>query len=121
MTWRLLSSPEADADIDDILAWSGIRFGETAQRRYRMLLRQALVDIAANPKRAGVHDHNDIVRGVLSYHLRHSRRRAAEGGVHKPRHSIYFRLIEPQTVEVIRVLHDAMDTVRHIPGSQSHE
>lgn len=115
---KLLTSPAADADIDGILAWSSLRFGASARRRYRALIGQALADIAADPRRAGVRDCGEFLVGMRSYHLRHSRSRSREGAVRTPRHAIFFRLLDPGTVQIVRVLHDSMDAAQHFAMGQ---
>jgi toxin ParE1/3/4 len=54
---------------------------------------------------------------VRKYHLKHSRKNAAVGGliVKKPRHFIVYR-VNGDTLEILRVLHDRMDLPRQMGG-----
>ena len=54
---------------------------------------------------------------VRSYHLRHSRDRAATpyGIVRRPRHLLLYRVISADVIGVGRILHDAMDIDQHVP------
>lgn len=105
MNWTL--SSRARLDVRAILSASGDQFGESAQRRYRMLLEQAIEDVAANPRRRGVHGVE--AQGVYLYHARHARARTpADQRVGRPRHLIVFEVVDDE-IRVLRVLHDAMD------------
>jgi toxin ParE1/3/4 len=115
--WKLRLSVPAERDIEDILAHSETEFGETARLRYETLLAAALNDLLSDPDRAGVRLRDDLGPNVRSYHLLLARDRAkgAYGIVHKPRHMVIFRLTVPDTLDVGRVLHDAMEIADHIP------
>lgn len=110
-------SPLAEHDIDDILAHSEAAFGGTARTRYAALITAALRHIAGDPDRIGVKRRDELGKGYRSYHLQYSRGRGATqyGLVRRPRHLILFRLAAPDTVDVARVWHDAMDIARHLP------
>lgn len=74
-------------------------------------------DLAADPRRHGTIERIDLGPGIWSYHLRYSRDRARRetGIVHRPRHLILFRQLQPTTVGVGRILHEVMDQPRHLP------
>lgn len=114
-TYRLAKA--AEADIAALLDHTYDLFGEVARRRYETLLATALRDIAADIGRVGVKLRPELGEGVRSYHLRHSRNRAAvDGGViSRPRHLLLFRQIDVEIVGVGRVLHDSMEIERHLP------
>lgn len=113
---RIALSPAARRDIGEALTWSQERFGERAARRYADLFKQALHDIAADPERPGSTRRPDLARGVWTYHLFFSRDRARSdlGIVRKPRHLLIYRR-RGETIEIVRVLHDARDVERHLP------
>lgn len=115
---RLRLSRAAETDIIDILAWSQSRFGDAVRRRYERLIVVALSDIASDPFRPGGIARPELGVGVRSWHLRVSRRRAAESGavVARPRHFIIYRQADTDLVVVGRVLHDAMELERHLQG-----
>lgn len=98
-------SARARLDIRIILSASEARFGLDARRRYRLLLERSIADLAADPGRAGVQE----AAGLRLYHTRHARARTPpRRRVARPRHVIVFRIVGAE-VEVLRVLHDAMD------------
>ncbi|WP_416235356.1 type II toxin-antitoxin system RelE/ParE family toxin [Nitrospirillum sp. BR 11164] len=107
----------AQADLRAILAHSHQAFGKEALRRYQALLLQAIRDLRVDPCRLGSVDWPQ--ESIRTYHLRHSRKRARVFGqaVLEPRHLFVYELVEPDTVNILRVLHDAMDVERHIPGA----
>ncbi len=82
---------QAQADISDILDWTGQHFGDAAQDRYEQLLSRALEGLEEDP-------------------LRHSK---ADIGVAHPRHLIVYQLQQGDVVNIVRILHDAMDFERH--------
>jgi toxin ParE1/3/4 len=113
----VILAPSAKADMRDVLDWSLEKFGLQAEKRYRALLKQALTDIANNPRRPGFQERPDIAQDVLVYHLRFSRERAksALGTVGDPRHFVVYRQRKHSNViEVIRILHDGRDLARHV-------
>jgi toxin ParE1/3/4 len=119
---QLLVSGPAKRDIAAILNWSLREFGEDAAARYNALIRQALLDIRANPERPGAQYRKELAEGVVVYHLRHSRDRPRTrlGTVSNPRHFVIYRL-RGQTVEILRLLHDARDLQRHLPPPDTPE
>jgi toxin ParE1/3/4 len=107
---RLRLSAPARADIAEILAWTVRQFGILAQERYARLLEAALADLQAEPQRTGSVARPEIGGAVRSYHLRHSKKGTK---VARPRHLILYRIGDDGTVEIGRVLHDAMELDRH--------
>ncbi|MBS0297602.1 MAG: type II toxin-antitoxin system RelE/ParE family toxin [Proteobacteria bacterium] len=116
---RLVIAPRARRDIDTILLESAGGFGELVADRYRRLIGQALRDLESDPDRLGVKQRLDLPAGIETYHLRHSRGRTGVEQVRRPRHLLVLRR-EPERLVLIRVLHDAMDLVRHLdePGTE---
>lgn len=110
-------SPEAQADIEAILAWTHEQFGEQGRLRYEELLAQAILDLASEPNRAGTLERPELARGARAYHLRHSRDDVTRsvGRVRKPRHFLLYRMAADGVLEIGRVLHDSMDLARHLP------
>jgi toxin ParE1/3/4 len=111
---RLLVSPQARKDVSELLRWSEAQFGQEAKGRYRRLVQQAYADLRADPDRAGVQSRPDLADSVCFFHVRHSlTRRPQADRVATPRHFIVFRR-NGNVLEVLRVLHDAMDIARHL-------
>ena len=114
---RLRLSVAAQDDIADLLAWTARRFGARARARYAALLAAALADLAADPARPASAPRPELGAGVRSYHLRHSRKRGRteDAPVGRPRHVVLYRTDPAGTVEVGRILYDAMELERHLP------
>ena len=115
---RLRLSAFAVIDIEDILLRSELSYGEAARQRYEALLEAALRDVAGDPDRPGVRQREELAPGARTYHLFYSRQRGRTdlGIVRRPRHVLLFRLKDPETVEIGRVLHDAMEPAAHLPA-----
>ncbi|CAN7476273.1 type II toxin-antitoxin system RelE/ParE family toxin [Rhizobium sp. LjRoot254] len=116
-------SDTARADMVDILTRTHERFGAMARKRYERLIITALRDVAADPRRIGTIDRPELGKNVRSYHLRHSRERAGleSGMVRQPRHLLLYRITGPDIIGIGRVLHDAMELERHLPGRYGDE
>ena len=107
MSRYTLSGP-ALQDIATILAESAARFGDAASAT-------ALVELAADPARPGSRVAPELANGARIYHLRGSKRRArtGAGAVGAPRHFVLYRVLEPDLIGVVRVLHDSIDLPAH--------
>jgi toxin ParE1/3/4 len=95
----------AEGQLADVLAYSGGKHGDLRRRRYQVLIRTALLDLAADPGRHNVR----IVNGRLHYHIRHSRDRVPTppGKVGDPRHIIIAKVVGP-VLFVLAFAHDSM-------------
>ena len=109
------------ADIVDILRLSQTQFGDQARQRYQVLILAALKAIASRPYRVGSNERNELAPGLRSYHLIYSRQQTkhAHGTVKNPRHIVFYRVASDDVIEVVRLLHDAMDAQLHLPSDQS--
>lgn len=114
---RFRLSPEAQEDIEAILAWTHGQFGEQVRLRYEELLVQAILDLADDPGRPGTLERPELSKGARTYHLRHSRDHVSRaiGRIRKPRHFLLYRVATDGFLEISRVLHDSMDLARHLP------
>lgn len=112
-----LSGP-AKADISSILRTSETQHGGDARIRYRGLLAAAMRRAAAEPQGRLTLDRGELLAGLRSLHIRHSRNESREAPVGEPVHVIFYRAVEPGLVEIVRVLHDRMEPSRHV-GSAS--
>jgi toxin ParE1/3/4 len=105
----------ARQDIAAIYEYSLETFGDAARNRYELLINSALRALAEDPSRAGIQSRAELDDGVLLYHVRHARMHLPRGArVGAPRHYILFRADEEKIV-VLRILHDAMDVLAHLP------
>lgn len=108
-------SGAARQDIEDLLAWSEEHFGQAARQRYEALLACALQDVAQDTSRPGIQARPELGAAVFSYHLVCSRQRAA-AKVMRPRHLLICRHTVSGVVDILRVLHDALEISRHLPA-----
>ena len=108
----------AREDIIRLLAVGALEHGETGARKYEALVGAALRDIGADPLPRGSAARPDLGADVRPYHLRHARERArtSDGVVRQPRHLLLYRAAGPDVVGVGRMLHEAMEIGRHLPG-----
>jgi toxin ParE1/3/4 len=101
---RVIFSPRAKRDIVEALAYTQERWSAVQARAYGEIIREALNAIAQDPRRGKSRD--DVRPGVLAYHIGQCGSRA--------RHVVFYRVRADGVVEVIRLLHDAMDFERHL-------
>jgi toxin ParE1/3/4 len=95
----------AEADYDDILRWTATRFGVTQATTYGGLLAAALARLNRGPAIAGARQRDEIDAGLRSLHVGR-----------RGRHLILFCISNEmaRTIDVLRILHDAMDFTRHV-------
>lgn len=108
-----LSAP-AEADIAAILRKSEQVHGKQARIRYRACLTAAMRRAAADPKGLSTTDRAELMPGARSFHARHSRNESHEAPVANPVHVIFYRIVTPDLVEILRVLHERMEPGRHV-------
>ncbi len=114
--WRVRLTAAAEADFQDIIRWTVAQFGEGQARVYAGTLSEAIEALTAGAKAAGVKPRDDIAKGLFTLHVA---RRGRKG-----RHFVMFRIGAEggdKVVEVLRVLHDAMDLPRHLPSTEEPE
>jgi toxin ParE1/3/4 len=108
-----LSGP-ARLDLAHILATSAERWGADARRRYAVTLATAMRKVANDPLGATTRERSDIRPDIRSFHIRHAGTTGAGERVSRPVRILYYRVIEPGLIEIVRVLHDRMDPARHL-------
>jgi toxin ParE1/3/4 len=114
--WRVRLAAAAEADFRNILNWTSDNFGAKQARTYSATLSIALRHLTKGPIKSGAMPRDDISKGIYALHVaRHGR---------KGRHFVVFRVgrdINGELIDVLRLLHDAMDLPRHIPSEgESH-
>jgi len=110
--WTVRLTKTAESDYQSIVAWTLTKFGDLHARIYADTLLAALVALTAGPTTVGAKERSEIGKGIITLHV-------ARGG-HKGRHFVLFRVgpgKRQRHIEVLRLLHDAMDLTRHIPGA----
>jgi len=109
-TWSVRLAAAANADFQDILSWTTETFGTGQARAYAETLSAAVEALTAGPGARGVRPREDIAEGLFTLHVARRRRRG--------RHFLVFRISRMEgrdVIEVLRILHDAMDISRHLP------
>lgn len=102
---NVIRSPQAKDDIKRILQYTIENWGEVQGWEYSALIEEALEIVGLDPKCG--RPVNSGRQGILRYHLKQAGRNA--------RHIVFYRMGVDGTVEIIRLLHDAMDFNRHLP------
>lgn len=110
-SWRVRLSEAAEQDFQTVLQWTMEAFGSLQARVYQEVLIEALVELAGGPIALGSIARDEIHPGLRSLHVTR--------GSHRGRHFVVYRVAQPNVVEVVRILHDAMDLARHVPLEKS--
>lgn len=109
--WVVCLTAAAEADFEEILRWTVNQFGDAQARAYAETVSAALSDLTAGPQIAGARKRDDILKGIFTLHVARKGR--------KGRHFVMFRVARASgrdAIEVLRLLHDAMDLQRHLPA-----
>jgi toxin ParE1/3/4 len=113
-SWEIVLAASAEADLKSIIRWTAEKFGDMQARRYSVTLNDAISALVEGPTVTGARTRNDIVKGLHSLHV-------ARNG-HNGSHLVFFRVDTDRTrIEILRVLHDAMDIARHLPAQSGSE
>jgi toxin ParE1/3/4 len=110
---RFHISRPARADLARILATSAENWGMEGRRRYAEVLSAAMRKVAAEPEGPTTRDRSELSRGIRSFYLRNARLDDPKAKVRRPVHVLYYRVVQPGLVEILRVLHERMDPSRH--------
>jgi toxin ParE1/3/4 len=109
-TWTVRLSAAAANDFRQILRWSEDHFGSVQARIYADTLSSALKALSAGPSVIGVKERPEIGIHIRTLHVARNGR--------KGRHFVLFRVAgahDGHVIDVLRLLHDSMDLVRHSP------
>ena len=107
MSFTLRFSKQAAQDIENVLAVTLLQFGEGQLSRYRDLIRQALSNLRADPYAPPAKHRPEIHPDARTFHIARRGKRA--------RHLFVYRVVDPSTIEIARLLHDSMELWRHLP------
>jgi toxin ParE1/3/4 len=108
--WRVRLTAAAEDDFRSILLWTATQFGDAQAGVYAETLSSAVEALAEGPSVLGTMSRNDIGKGLFTLHVARQGRRG--------RHLVLFRVRRDggeEAIEVLRLLHDAMDLRRHVP------
>ena len=112
-SWPVRLTAAVEADFEEILRWTVDQFGEAQARIYAGTVSAALTDLAAGPTVIGAKKRDDILKGIFTLHVARKGR--------KGRHFVMYRVgkaPDSDVIEVLRLLHDAMDLQRHLPPAE---
>ncbi|WP_225789538.1 type II toxin-antitoxin system RelE/ParE family toxin [Pseudomonas sp. Marseille-P8916] len=107
-------SPQACIDIADTLRFTEVRLGQSVRNRYQDLLQETFQALAEQPTPVGSIMRDELYPGLRSLHLSFNVLRITTGRVIKPRHIVFYRIGTDQVVEILRVLHDAMEVTQNL-------
>jgi toxin ParE1/3/4 len=99
---------EAERDLEAILRWTAEAFGPAQARRYRAVLKAAIGELVGGPGVVGSRAREEVLPGLRTVHVARKGRRG--------RHLLMYRVVGEDTIEVVRILHDAMELTRHVPA-----
>lgn len=107
--WAVRLSAAAEDDFQQILRWTSVQFGPAQARAYADTVSLALKALCAGPVIAGARERPEIGPGLWTQHVARNGR--------KGHHFIVVRVAEVrdrQVLDVLRILHDALDLQRHL-------
>ncbi len=105
--WRVALADAANRDFVDTIEYTIETFGARQAKIYRATLKSALKALEADPELRGSASREDIGDRLRTLHVARNGKRG--------RHLILYREGPERTIEVLRILHDAMDLARHVP------
>jgi toxin ParE1/3/4 len=114
--WTVRLTATAEADFRNIIDWILDQFGDKQTLVYADTIAAALDALSDGPTTVGVKERPEIGRGLFTLHVARGNRRG--------RHFVLFRVADKgrtRTIEVLRLLHDAMDLERHVPGEDNRQ
>lgn len=114
--WIVRLAATAEQDFQEILRWTAEHFGRGQAKTYATTLSNALRELVRGPAIPGVRQRDDIGPDIHALHVARNGR--------KGRHFMLFRVTVAGTehyLDVLRLLHDSMDLVRHIPVERGTE
>lgn len=107
LVWRVRLAEQVERDLLDIMIWTAENFGGLQADFYAETLTLAIEALHDGPEILGVNERDEIGPGIRTLHV------ARQG--RKGRHFVVFKVAPPQTIDVLRLLHDSMDLARHMP------
>lgn len=105
--WTVRLTASAEQDYEDILTWTLHNFGERQVNNYDETLSDALSSLCDVASVLGVKQREDIGADIHTLHVTRNGR--------KGRHFLILRINrKTQTIDVLRILHDQMDLIKHL-------
>ena len=108
MSYTLVLSKQAEADLLDVLQYTFDSFGERQYWIYRDLIKEAIDIITETPLNVASRSRDELATGARTYHISKPKFRAS--------HFLLYRINEQeQQVELGRILHETVDLDRQLP------
>jgi toxin ParE1/3/4 len=110
--WSVRLSKTAESDYQSIIAWTLKEFAAAQARTHAAVLSAALVALTDGPATIGAKERREFGNRIFTLHVA---RRGQKG-----RHFVLVRISSgkhERHIEVLRLLHDAMDLTRHLAGT----
>ncbi|MFT3777091.1 MAG: type II toxin-antitoxin system RelE/ParE family toxin [Ottowia sp.] len=104
--WKVRQTQPARQDRTAIIRWTIKHFGPDQAGTYAETIALALAALRNGPDSVGIKKRDDLGNGIHTLHVACNER--------KGRHFIVFRIGDPQTIDVLRLLHDSMDLAAHL-------
>lgn len=105
--WTVRLVAVAERDYQEVIKRSARDFGPLQAEVYAETLDLAIDALREKgPGAIGVQEREEIGLGIFTLHAARRQRKAS--------HFLVFRVLEIQTIEILRILHDRMDLARHI-------
>ena len=104
---RVRLSPSAQRDLAGIIDRTVERFGSRQAKVYTTTLTKGLAALRAGPDLRDSVSREEFGRRLRSLHVAGQRRRG--------RHIIFYREAPDHSIEIVRILHDAMQFAQHLP------
>ncbi len=104
----------AASDIVDTLRFTEMRLGPSAKRQYCNQLQATLHALAEKPAHACSSTRDELFPGLRSLHLSFNKLVMDDGRINSPRHIVFYRTGPDQVIEILRILHDAMEITQHL-------
>ena len=99
----------AKYDLSMLKQSSHLIWGTRLTQRYLSLIKTAFRDLEQNATPIGSRAVDDISPGLRRLPLRFVTQKQGLNRVKRPAHVIYYRLRDPNIVEILRILHEHMD------------
>lgn len=104
--WTVRLTATAEADFQNIIVWTLEEFGVGQADIYADTLTSAITALIDGPTIVGTRERREIGKGLCTLHVA---RRGRKG-----RHFVIFRFnSSARQIEILRLLHDAMDLKLH--------
>ena len=109
--WTVRLVAASERDYLEVIQRSAQDFGPLQAQAYTQTIASAIDALRENgPLATGVKAREEIGAGIFTLHAARFKRKAS--------HFLVFGVLETQTIEVLRVLHERMDLARHISRDQ---